>query len=923
LRYDGTATPIPEPLTVAAGTSTNIKPVLSGTISTYAYTITWLGSVYERSRESYFALAPTTANLGTHIITFTAKSGSQILTSKSITVNVQCTTNDACYCTISSTAGCLTSTANSVAATGYCAAGSCRTCAYNNVSTGTACVQCTTVSHCAVTDAECQVPRCTSNICNPEFKPAGTKCNNNVGVCENGFCNGCDQTECKKKDTSAIEAGTPYIDGCSKLTPQTLVMTNHTCGGNSCVPRATLVELSPIRENADDGTSCGTGNACQSGKCVNKACLNGTICDTLDWTANLRSCNGIMIATCGTDITCTKPVVGSACVNASVQGFCTGQDQCVAQCPADQLPGCKPSANANYVDTSLTCENSQKCYTCAPGHVYKTSDGTCVVSAYRFDFTAQATVMREDIFIKPVITDVNGKDRLDDFKFQLATTGLGQSVNSVGAFSIRIDEPGVYPATLTAFRKGTGAAEASVTKSLTVTCPTGNACCPYGETAFKSEGSTCVVDNIPGTCRNRQCDLSCVPKAHVETGTDEQGKNRCNNGLDDDCNGLTDCYEPSCQSFCGNIRCPPGAIICSDACTNLNEDNLNCGACGKRCKPDERCTESACIQVKGCDIVCNNDRDCGKGRVCINAGDCTKSYCEQSNVVRQNDTDIRGLGEIIARTRTHMITKELRGDELRITVKNLAAAPLRNFNLTVNIPKEMAEDASDLGANTPFFVIVDDPVIDFRFEQIGAKQLIQIDLPHTVDASLLESVYISGAHDPVSGDIQALTQDDITITSNLVTEQGRSRILVGLDPHSRLYGVRIPVHIPKCVAESVKDLKISGSYEVILDDPLVVWTFDSLTSKEVMEIEVGKEVDESCTDQLTAFAVADLADDPVNPWLPLLIIPVLGVIIVFFQRFHAGAEEHMGRKEFEALGKEQGQTKEQIDESWKEYERKW
>ena len=48
------------------------------------------------------------------------------------------------------------------------------------------------------------------------------------------------------------------------------------------------------------------------------------------------------------------------------------------------------------------------------------------------------------------------------------------------------------------------------------------------------------------------------------------------------------------QVCAGGVCCPSGQSSCGGACKNLKTDRRNCGRCGKRCKPGQRCRGGRC-----------------------------------------------------------------------------------------------------------------------------------------------------------------------------------------------------------------------------------------------------------------------------------------------------------------------------------------
>ncbi len=105
------------------------------------------------------------------------------------------------------------------------------------------------------------------------------------------------------------------------------------------------------------------------------------------------------------------------------------------------------------------------------------------------------------------------------------------------------------------------------------------------------------------------CDSSgqciCTPASASETN--------CNDGKDDDCNGLIDCADPACNA---------------QACTAANGGAGTCGSGACLCAPTAA-TETSCSDGK--DDDCNGQIDCADaacdGRSCKGGGTCNAGFC--------------------------------------------------------------------------------------------------------------------------------------------------------------------------------------------------------------------------------------------------------------------------------------------------------
>ena len=129
------------------------------------------------------------------------------------------------------------------------------------------------------------------------------------------------------------------------------------------------------------------------------------------------------------------------------------------------------------------------------------------------------------------------------------------------------------------------------------------------------------------TCRagGQQCtrDGQCCLKRCVQTGNARDRGNRC--------------------------ACPAGQTICGTRCVNLQDDERNCGACGRRCKKNEQCCGGRCIALgtpdncSGCGDVCAPGDSCVDGICTSTCGgvqcEPTESCCNNECIDTSDDPD--------------------------------------------------------------------------------------------------------------------------------------------------------------------------------------------------------------------------------------------------------------------------------------------
>jgi hypothetical protein len=130
-------------------------------------------------------------------------------------------------------------------------------------------------------------------------------------------------------------------------------------------------------------------------------------------------------------------------------------------------------------------------------------------------------------------------------------------------------------------------------------------------------GFYCNAFGQPGACANgaygcKNGSLVCLPgqPARTETSCD---------GVDEDCDGRTDENfdlqndENNCGS-CGKV-CPGGNLCCNGVCRNPDTDQQHCGSCTRACTGDTLCCSGSCVGTNTNDH-CGSCGGCGGGSTC-------------------------------------------------------------------------------------------------------------------------------------------------------------------------------------------------------------------------------------------------------------------------------------------------------------------
>lgn len=103
------------------------------------------------------------------------------------------------------------------------------------------------------------------------------------------------------------------------------------------------------------------------------------------------------------------------------------------------------------------------------------------------------------------------------------------------------------------------------------------------------------------------------------------------------------------------------------------------------------------------------------------------------------------------------------------------------------------------------------------------------------------------------------TRENLEITREIAyNETDRSTaIIIYLKPKKALLNVSVYEKIPKCVSSYVNEvLFMTAGYEVINDDPLILWTFARVDREKEISYKVPKKIDEECKNLLAALGIA-------------------------------------------------------------------
>ncbi|HII72357.1 TPA: hypothetical protein HA265_06400 [Candidatus Woesearchaeota archaeon] len=129
------------------------------------------------------------------------------------------------------------------------------------------------------------------------------------------------------------------------------------------------------------------------------------------------------------------------------------------------------------------------------------------------------------------------------------------------------------------------------------------------------------------------------------------------------------------------------------------------------------------------------------------------------------------------------------------------------------------------------------------------------------------------------------TQNAANVKKNSKIADGRTRINIKITPIQGLHNLTVYEYIPKSIAKSADDIVFSVQPEILQSDPLVAWHFDELTEELDLRYEVEGEIEGAARETATITLAQEIK--PLDqPWyfsfIPLLIIPILGFVFIFF-----------------------------------------
>lgn len=363
---------------------------------------------------------------------------------------------------------------------------------------------------------------------------------------------------------------------------------------------------------------------------------------------------------------------------------------------------------------------------------------------------------------------------------------------------------------------------------------------------------------------------------------------------DFDCSGSV-CLSPgTLNSSCSVASCNPACESNSDCDDGNNETRdkcLNLGTCSARCSNKLSSLELNLISPSGMNY--NTDM------VLVNYTTNRPASC---SYILNNGNRVRLF------TGNAFIKVKDGNNDLRVECSDGQNLAFVETSFEADFPKEIKE----------FFLVRWWKAIVLWFKQV------RIDMPTRDEkSSLLRRVF--GSDDKISKTEE--TEKHLDIDKSALNEEDGSTVNIKINPDKVMYNVTIIEEIPKDLAFNVSEIEFENdNYEVIEDDPVLMWHFEELREDVEINYKVKGEVneedspstlavaeevsDEDAGNAITGAAIAGDEED-INVTkiiVPLLLIPAVGLVLIIFNRFgknleHKDKKKKRVKKSNEALSR--------------------
>ncbi len=346
----------------------------------------------------------------------------------------------------------------------------------------------------------------------------------------------------------------------------------------------------------------------------------------------------------------------------------------------------------------------------------------------------------------------------------------------------------------------------------------------------------------------------------------------------EDSNGdvcYTPCRDDSTEEICNTNSCPT-------LTTSRNAGNGGSGNTGNQNPPSTAQPVANVPQVPP-----------------AGGGDAEPTETAITETPSDSTSDI--IEKILSSTMRHTRSVQYIGGRTQITerLKNIGMLDLADVSAVVEIPKTIAEKSSQIIQITDFTVLQDDPVIFFEAGNVESldEAVIQYAFSTNITFDLAASIQVYVNYTtPSAEDVEKLKEqiaktDEVLnlsrqINVDVLQNQTEYTLHVDFDDDTILHDVIIYEEIPKCLLELINEKLIESDrpYEIINEDPIIAWRFDTLIKGEEIRYAIKAIADEDCANQAKSLALARdiiVLKQGYNLWKALLGFLIVPIIVLF------------------------------------------
>jgi hypothetical protein len=267
------------------------------------------------------------------------------------------------------------------------------------------------------------------------------------------------------------------------------------------------------------------------------------------------------------------------------------------------------------------------------------------------------------------------------------------------------------------------------------------------------------------------------------------------------------------------------------------------------------------------------------------------------------------IQELSSNTYRHERTITSIGSRTKITEKitNVDFFPLENVNVTLSIPKDIISHTREIIPITPFEILEEDPIIRFNLDTIPAHSskeysyTIKKNIKDFNISTLIQYKNVSKATKEersknITKQIEK-TAEIVNLTKSYIQKDNETIYNINVDfkdNETILYDVSIFEEIPKCLLEIINEetAESDRDFEIINEDPLIVWHFDKLLKGDEIQLKIRSIADEDCMNLGATIALArDIIavkkgkEGNLVLWPPLAIMLALLLIFLFIAHY--------------------------------------